>query len=415
MIQEMTPGLEEFLKTNSISGYIGFDPSADSLHLGNLATIMLLMHLQKTGHKPIALVGGATGMIGDPSGKSSERNLLDEKTIAANVAAIQRQLEKFLDFQNTDCAAEVVNNLDWFGPMPVIDFLRNIGKHLTVNYMMAKDSVQNRMETGISFTEFSYQLLQGFDFQWLYTNKNVRLQMGGSDQWGNITSGTELIRRMGGNSEAFALTTPLLTKSDGTKFGKSEGGNIWLDPAKTSPYQMYQFLINQSDEDSPKLLRRLTFLDQNTIVNIEQKHGENPAERLMQKRLAEEITRMVHGESGLTTAKLTTEVLFGKGEISALETISDDEFEQVMDGVPRAVIEVGFSENDWPGILSSGCQQLVFPSRNEARKMIQAGAVQVNKVKLVADNMPDLPLLRHRFWLIQKGKKNYFLLEKKGA
>jgi tyrosyl-tRNA synthetase len=411
MVQDQTPGLEKYISERSITGYIGFDPSAASLHIGNLATIMLLIHLQKAGHKPIALVGGATGMIGDPSGKSAERNLLDEETIRTNVVGIKKQLEKFLDFGDGPNSAEVVNNLDWFGSMKTLDFLRKIGKHLTVNYMMAKDSVQNRMESGISFTEFSYQLLQGYDYQWLYENKNCRLQMGGSDQWGNITSGTELIRRMGGQDEAFALTTPLLTKSDGSKFGKSESGNIWLDQERTSPYQFYQFFVNQSDEDSPKLLRRLTFLDQKTIEEVESQHSLDPGQRLAQKKLAAEITQMVHGVEGLKTAILTTEVLFGKGSIEELETISDIQFDQVFEGVPRAIISQSELEDDWAGILSGNCNQLIFPSKGEARKMIQAGAVQVNKIKISDQKPIEIPKLRNRYWLVQKGKKNYFLLQ----
>lgn len=411
MIQDLTPGLEKYISEKSITGYIGFDPSAPSLHIGNLATIMLLIHLQRSGHKPIALIGGATGMIGDPSGKSTERNLLDEKTIRQNVEGIKNQLEKFLEFGEKPNSAEVVNNLDWFGPMKTIDFLRNVGKHLTVNYMMAKDSVQNRMETGISFTEFSYQLLQGYDYQWLYENKNCRLQMGGSDQWGNITSGTELIRRMGGEHEAFALTTPLLTKSDGTKFGKSESGNIWLNPERTSPYLFYQFFLNQSDEDCPKLLRRLTFLPKETIEEVETQHAIDPGQRLAQKKLAIEITKMVHGEDGLKTAILTTEVLFGKGSINELETISDLQFEQVFAGVPRATLNKAELNDDWAGILSVGCNQLIFPSKGEARKMIQAGAVQVNKMKLISQLPSEIQKLRNQFWLVQKGKKNYYLLE----
>lgn len=412
MIQEITPGLEEHLKTNTITGYIGFDPSASSLHLGNLATIMLLIHLQRAGHKPIALVGGATGMIGDPSGKSAERNLLDEASIRANVEGIQKQLMQFLDFTPGPKGAEVVNNLDWFGPMKTIDFLRKIGKHLTVNYMMAKDSVQNRMETGISFTEFSYQLLQGYDYQWLFENKGCRLQMGGSDQWGNITSGTELIRRMGGKEEAYALTTPLLTKSDGSKFGKSESGNIWLDPERTSPYQFYQFLLNQTDEDSPKLLRRLTFMDQKTIENLESEHAQNPGMRLAQKKLAEEVTQMVHGVDGLKTAKLTTEVLFGKGRMEELEQISESQFDQVFAGVPKGKIQFSEDLKDWVGLLSVGCRELVFPSKSEARKMIQSNAIQINQTKINLDSSIDIAPLRGKFYLVQKGKKQYYLLEK---
>jgi tyrosyl-tRNA synthetase len=411
MLQDITPGLEECLEKECITGYVGFDPTAESLHLGNFATIVLLMHLQRAGHKPIALVGGATGMIGDPSGKSAERNLLDSDSIRKNTDAIRRQLEKFLDFSPGPTQAEVVNNLDWFGPMSAIDFLRNIGKHLSLNYMMAKDSVQKRLETGISFTEFSYQLLQGYDFRWLFENKNCRLQMGGSDQWGNITAGTELIRRMGGEHDAFALTTPLVTKSDGTKFGKSESGAIWLDASLTSPYQFYQFLLNTSDDEAPMLLRRLTFLPMEEILTIELQHNLDTSQRLAQKKLASELTAIVHGTDGLESARLTTEVLFGKGSIEELESISDAQFQQVMQGVPRGQISPGDGQPDWISALSTGCENLVFPSKTEARKMIQAGAVQVNKVKLSESGNEEWKPLRGKWLLVQKGKKNYFLLE----
>ena len=411
MLQDITPGLEEILEKEMICGYVGFDPTAESLHLGNFATIVLLMHLQKAGHKPIALVGGATGMIGDPSGKSSERNLLDTASILKNTDAIRRQLERFLDFSEGPAQAEVVNNLDWFGPMSAIDFLRNIGKHLSLNYMMAKDSVQKRLENGISFTEFSYQLLQGYDFRWLFENKNCRLQMGGSDQWGNITAGTELIRRMGGEQDAFALTTPLVTKSDGSKFGKSESGALWLDSRMTSPYQLYQFLLNTGDDEAPVLLRRLTFVPMEEILTLEVQHNLDPSLRLAQKKLASELTLMIHGESGLHSARLTTEVLFGKGAIEELETISAEQFEEVVQGVPRGSIRLEGSSPDWTAALSADCGNLVFPSKTEARKMIQAGAVQVNKVKITDAGLDDWKPLRGKWLLVQKGKKNYFLLE----
>ena len=411
MLQDMTPGLEEFLEKNQITGYIGFDPTATSLHIGNLATIILLMHLQKAGHKPIALVGGATGMIGDPSGKSAERNLLDEEAIEKNVAAIQKQLEKYLDFTPGPNQAEVVNNLEWFGGMSAIHFLRKIGKHLTVNYMMSKDSVQKRLETGLSFTEFSYQLLQGYDFQWLYENKNCRLQLGGSDQWGNITAGTELIRRMGGTVDAFAVTTPLITKSDGSKFGKSEGGNVWLDAELTSPYQFYQFFFNVSDEEALPLLKRFTFLDEKTIAKLETLHQVDASQRIMQKALAEHVTTLVHKEEGFQTARITTEVLFGKGTIDELESISDKQFKDVFEGVPRASVLASELTTDWTHVLSLASENKIFPSKTEAKKMIQAGAVQVNKEKLAGFEISEYTLLRSKFLLIQKGKKNYFLLE----
>jgi tyrosyl-tRNA synthetase len=411
MLQDMTPGLEDFITKEQITGYIGFDPTATSLHIGNLATIILLIHLQNTGHKPIALVGGATGMIGDPSGKSAERNLLDSESISQNVAGIKKQLERFLDFSQGPCQAEVVNNLDWFGEMSAIDFLRTIGKHLTVNYMLSKDSVQSRMETGLSFTEFSYQLLQGYDFQWLYKNKNCRLQLGGSDQWGNITAGTELIRRMGGAQDAFAVTTPLITKSDGSKFGKSEDGNIWLDPALTSPYQFFQFFLNVSDDEALPLLKRFTFLNKEKIEQLNTEHLVDPSARILQKALAEEVTKLVHKEEGLITAKLTTDVLFGKGTLSDLENISEAQFESVLSGVPRGIIQKEEFETDWINVLSNGSQNLIFPSKSEAKKMIQAGAVVINKVKISEPAISEYNLLRGKFLLIQKGKKNYFLLE----
>jgi tyrosyl-tRNA synthetase len=411
MLQDITPGLEESLEKECITGYVGFDPTAESLHLGNFATIVLLMHLQRAGHKPIALVGGATGMIGDPSGKSAERNLLDTEAINRNTEAIRKQLEKFLDFSEGPTKAEVVNNLDWFGAMSAIDFLRNIGKHLSLNYMMAKDSVQKRLETGISFTEFSYQLLQGYDFRWLFEHKNCRLQMGGSDQWGNITAGTELIRRMGGEQDAFALTTPLVTKSDGTKFGKSESGALWLDSSLTSPYQLYQFLLNTGDDEAPMLLRRLTFVPMEEILTLEVQHNLDPSQRLAQKKLAAELTRMIHGEEGFQSARLTTEVLFGKGAIEELETISEAQFQQVVQGIPRGEVLLNRNEPDWTTALSADCSNLVFPSKTEARKMLQAGAVQVNKVKVAESGLADWKPLREKWLLIQKGKKNYFLLE----
>jgi len=409
----MTPGLEEFVSKQQITGYIGFDPTATSLHIGNLAAIILLMHLQNAGHKPIALVGGATGMIGDPSGKSAERNLLDENAIAENVAAIQKQLERFLDFSESNSKAEVVNNLDWFGGMSAINFLRKIGKHLTVNYMMSKDSVQKRLETGLSFTEFSYQLLQGYDFQWLYENKNCRLQMGGSDQWGNITAGTELIRRMGGTVDAFAVTTPLITKADGSKFGKSEGGNVWLDADLTSAYQFYQYFLNVSDEDALPLLKRFTFLSKTEIEKLATNHAIDPSQRTMQKALAEEVTKLVHKEEGLQTASLTTEVLFGKGVLNELEMISTEQFDAVFSGVPRAFVSKSELATDWSNVLSGATGNLIYPSKTEAKKNILAGAVSINKARINQLDLIEgqLEFIKGKYLLVQKGKKNYFLLE----
>jgi tyrosyl-tRNA synthetase len=413
MLQDITPGLKERLTTDRLTGYIGFDPTADSLHIGSLATIMLLVHLQRAGHKPIALIGGATGMIGDPSGKSAERVLLSEEAIRHNAEGIRKQLERFLDFSPGPAAAEVVNNLDWFGPMSAIQFLRQIGKHLTINYMMAKDSVRKRLETGMSFTEFSYMLLQGYDFQWLYEHKGVCLQMGGSDQWGNITAGTELIRRMGGEKEAYALTTPLLTRADGSKFGKTEGGNIWLDSTRTSPYQFFQYFINTPDEEGPVLLRRLTLLGRGEIENLEARHNENPGNRLLQNRLAEEVTRLVHGETGLETARITTGVLFGNAGIDPLLRLSEDRFRSVLQGVPEIRMEPDALGLDWATLLSESSRQEIFPSKAEVRKMVQQGGVQVNKQKISADS-PKPSLLLNRFLLVQKGKKNYFLLDFSG-
>jgi tyrosyl-tRNA synthetase len=349
-------------------------------------------------------------MIGDPSGKSAERNLLDAGTISANTDAIRKQLEKFLDFSPGPQQAQVVNNLDWFGSMSAIDFLRNIGKHLTINYMLAKESVQKRMETGISFTEFSYQLIQGYDFCWLYQNKGVLLQMGGSDQWGNMTAGTELVRRMTGG-EVFAVTTPLVTKSDGSKFGKTEGGNIWLDPNLTSPYQFFQFWLNQSDADAPGLIRRFTFLQKQEIESLEKDHALQPEQRILQKKMAEEVTRLVHGQSGLETALLTTGVLFGKGELKELESISEEQFHMVIAGVPRSSMANAELNSDWTHVLSAATGNQIFPSKSEARKMIAGGGVQVNKQKISSPEIAGVKLLRGKYLLVQKGKKNYFLIE----
>ncbi|WP_027002626.1 tyrosine--tRNA ligase [Hugenholtzia roseola] len=412
MLQDLTPETEEQLQKEITIGYIGFDPTADSLHIGNLATLMLLVQLQRAGHKPIALVGGATGMIGDPSGKSAERNLLDEATLAHNQACITKQLRQFLSFEGEN-AAEVVNNYDWFKNISFLQFLREAGKHLTVNYMMAKDSVKKRLETGLSFTEFSYQLLQAYDFYWLYENKGVKLQMGGSDQWGNITSGTEFIRRIGGGS-AFALTCPLVTKADGTKFGKSEGGNIWLDAQKTSPYQFYQFWLNVADEDAPRMIRVFTLLDQKTIENLEAEHKATPHLRLLQKELAAQVTKMVHGEDALAKAIEASEILFGKATTEILEKLDENTLLEVFKDVPN--LEV--SKQDFeaaPNVLELLATQLekqIFPSKGEARKMILGGGVSLNQNKITDPNQAlDLNLLQGKYILIQKGKKNYYLLK----
>ncbi|MBL7728995.1 MAG: tyrosine--tRNA ligase, partial [Dinghuibacter sp.] len=381
MLQDIIPGTEEALLKEQITGYVGFDPTADSLHIGSLVPILLLVHLQKAGHKPIALAGGATGMVGDPSGKSEERNLLDEATLQRNLEGISRQLRKYLNFDPAlPNAAELVNNYDWFKPISFLDFIRDVGKHITVNYMMAKDSVKKRLEgaTGMSFTEFSYQLVQGYDFYYLYTHKNCRLQMGGSDQWGNIVTGTELIRRKNGG-DAFAFTCPLITKADGGKFGKTEKGNVWLDAEKTSPYQFYQFWLNASDEDTHKWIRIFTFLTRGEIETLEAEHAVNPGNRVLQKKMAEEITRYVHGEAALAEALETTAKFFGQQDAPASE-LSAEDIEQ-MQGVQRFSytadkIQAGTD------VVSFLADTGIFPSRGEARKMIQNGGVSINKEKV---------------------------------
>jgi tyrosyl-tRNA synthetase len=411
MIQDMVPGTEEQMKKEMTAGYIGFDPTAESLHIGSLVPILLLVHLQKAGHKPIALVGGATGMVGDPSGKSEERNLLDEATLQRNLQGVRKQLEKFLDFDpSKKNAAEIVNNYDWFKHIGFIEFLRDTGKHITINYMMAKDSVRKRIEgeTGISYTEFAYQLMQGYDFLWLYTHKNCKLQMGGSDQWGNITTGTELIRRKAGG-DAFAFTCPLLTKADGGKFGKTEQGNVWLDPEKTSPFQFYQFWLNASDEDAAKWVRIFTFLPLQTIEQLQASHAADPGQRLLQKRLAEEITKFVHGPEELEKALATTEKLFMQ-QHAAAESMTIDDLES-MEGVQK----VSFSAeamNAGIDIVQLLAETRIFPSKGEARKMVSGGGVSINRKKVDDPQRiigtPDL--LHGKYLLIQKGKKHYFLL-----
>ncbi len=413
MVHDMTPGTEEQLKKEMTLAYIGFDPSAISLHIGNLATIMLLKHFQLAGHKPVALVGGATGMIGDPSGKSEERKLLDEDTLKRNQEAIKRQLSQFLDFDCGENSAEIVNNYDWFKNIGFLQFLRDAGKHITVNYMMSKDSVKNRLESGISFTEFSYQLLQGYDFFHLFTTKNVKLQMGGSDQWGNITTGTEFIRRKDGG-DAFALTTPLVTKSDGTKFGKSEGGNVWLDPELTSPYKFYQFWLNVSDEDAPKLIRVFTLLTKDEIENIEKEHAAAPNMRALQKALAKEITIRVHSEEEYVTAKKATELLFGKSTTEDLISLPEKTLLSVFEGVPMAEItkEIYKNTTNVTDLLSEKTNGVIFSSKGEARRMISGGGVSINKNKIgSADEQIEYNLLKDKYLLVQKGKKNYYLIK----
>jgi len=417
MVHDLTPGTEEQLQKEMTSAYIGFDPTAKSLHIGNLATIMLLKHLQLAGHKPYALVGGATGMVGDPSGKSEERNLLDENMLRSNQEGVRTQLEKFLDFDNNKKnAAVMVNNYDWFKDIGFLSFLRDAGKHITVNYMLAKDSVKNRMETGLSFTEFSYQLLQGYDFYHLYENHGVKLQMGGSDQWGNITTGTEFIRRRA-NGEAFALTTPLVTKSDGTKFGKTEGGNIWLDPEMTSPYKFYQFWLNTSDEDATTLIRVFTLLDKNEIETLEKQHIEFPHLRILQKAMAKEITCTVHSDKEYENAVTASSILFGNSTTDELSKIDEQTLLSVFEGVPMEVISPNdLSESvNISDLLSVRTNNIIFKSKGEARRMIQGGGVSVNKIKISdPDSKPDFSLLQDKYLVIQRGKKNYFLVKVEG-
>lgn len=408
MVHDVMPGTEEQLNKGVTAGYVGFDPTAASLHIGNLATIMLLVHLQRAGHKPIALVGGATGMIGDPSGKSAEREFLSEEVLLRNQAGIRGQLEQFLDFSGGPHAAELVNNYDWFRNIGFLEFLREAGKHLTVNYMMAKDSVKKRLETGLSFTEFSYQLLQGYDFYHLYKTKGVRLQMGGSDQWGNITAGTELIRRKEGG-EAFALTTPLVTKADGSKFGKSESGNVWLDPAMTSPYKFYQFWRNVADSEIGRLLRVFTLFDQAQIQALESDPNPNNAKLA----LAEEITTRVHGAEATQKAIQASNLLFGKATLDALQNTDEQTLLEVCEGVPQIRIsrDTLSGTRDVTELLSVATASQIFPSKGEARKMIQGGGVSINKTKVEKPEQPvDFALLQEKYLLVQKGKKNYFLL-----
>jgi tyrosyl-tRNA synthetase len=413
MLHDIMPGTEEQLNREITSGYIGFDPTADSLHIGNLMQIMTLVHFQQCGHKPVALVGGATGMVGDPSGKSAERNLLSEDVLQHNVACVKKQLEKFLDFKADKNSAELVNNYDWFKEYRFLDFIRDIGKHMTINYMLAKDSVQKRLETGLSFTEFSYQLVQGYDFYWLNQNKNCKLQMGGSDQWGNIVTGTELIRRKSG-AEAFALTTPLITKSDGTKFGKSEGGNIWLDPNKTSAYKFYQYWLNVSDEDAERFIKIFTLMKQSEIEALVTEHKQAPHLRKLQMALAKSVTITVHNTVDFETAVKASNILFGQSTTEDLQSLDTETLLAVFEGVPQ----VSINQTDYNAcqsvidLLSSLSNNSIFASKGEARKMIQGGGVSINKIKVEdANAKPDYDLLQGKYLLAQKGKKNYYLIE----
>lgn len=412
MIQDIMPGTEEQLNKEMTTGYIGFDPTADSLHIGSLVPILLLVHFQKAGHKPIALVGGATGMVGDPSGKSEERNLLSEETLQKNVAGVKAQLEKFLDFNPTlPNAAEIANNYDWFKTISFIDFLRDAGKHITVNYMMAKDSVKKRIEgeTGISYTEFAYQLMQGYDFYWLYNYKNCKLQMGGSDQWGNMTTGTELIRRKCGG-EAFVFTNPLITKADGGKFGKTESGNVWLDANRTTPYQFYQFWLNASDTDAEKWIKIFTFLSRDAIEMLIHEHKMDPSARVLQKTLAQEITCFVHGKEEFEKAVETTQKLFANQNAPA-ESLSIDDLEG-MEGVVKSdyskeKISAGID------VVSFLAETEILSSKGEARKLVQAGGISINrkKVNAVDFKIESSLLLHDTYILVQKGKKNYYLVK----
>lgn len=412
MLHDLMPGVEEKLQTGMVSGYIGFDPTADSLHVGSLAQIMTLIHFQQAGHKPFVLVGGATGMVGDPSGKSAERNLLSTEVLQHNLNGIQNQLEKFLDFKIGENRAEIVNNYDWFKNVSFLDFIRDAGKHITVNYMMAKDSVKKRLEgeTGMSFTEFSYQLIQGYDFYYLWKNRNCVLQMGGSDQWGNMVTGTELIRRKD-QGEAFALTTQLIKKADGSKFGKSEGGNIWLDPAKTSPYQFYQFWLNASDNDAKSYIRIFTLQKQHDIEALETEHDAAPHLRILQKALAKDITVRVHGETEYEKAIKSSEFLFGNVGIEFLDELSDQEIEALFSGVPNFSINKNELEQGISVIDLLAEKSKVFSSKGEAKKMIIGGGVSINKIKVLPDAVfTTSNLINQKYFVVQKGKKNYFLL-----
>lgn len=407
MIHDVMPGTEEQLSKEITAGYIGFDPTADSLHIGHLVQIMTLVHFQQCGHKPVALVGGATGMVGDPSGKSAERNLLSEEVLQHNVTCVKKQLEKFLDFSAG--GAELVNNYDWFKDFKFLDFIRDIGKHITVNYMMSKDSVQKRLESGLSFTEFTYQLVQGYDFYWLNQHKNCKLQMGGSDQWGNIVTGTELIRRKA-NGDAFALTTKLITKADGTKFGKTEGGNVWLDPKKTSPYKFYQYWLNVSDEDAPNFIRIFSLKTKSEIEALEAEHKEAPQLRKLQKALAEDITTRVHGAEALKRAQETTEILFGSS-FEAFKTLTGQEIEDAFDESITFVLSKSEFESAGDPVSLLGEKTSVYASKGEARKAIQGNGVSINKEKISLDRkLSPADLLYDRYLLAQKGKKNYYLI-----
>jgi tyrosyl-tRNA synthetase len=412
MIRDIMPGTEKQLKKEITTGYIGFDPTSDSLHIGSLVPILLLLHLQRAGHKPIALLGGATGMVGDPSGKNQERNLLNEETLQKNLEGVKNQLKKFLDFDSGKAtAAELVNNYSWFKEINLLEFIRDVGKHITVNYMMSKDSVRKRLESesGISFTEFTYQLIQGYDFYWLYQNKNCKLQMGGSDQWGNITTGSELIRRKTGN-EAFAFTCPLITKTDGGKFGKTEAGNIWLDEEKTSPYYFYQFWLNAADTDAEKWIKIFTFLEKDEIDRLIRDHKSDPGHRILQKKLAEEITVFVHGKEKYKKAIETTEKFFSKDN-SPIDSLTPKDLEEIEGiikiDIAKAQLDAGID------VINFLANTQILPSKSEAKKMVQNGGISINrnKVENLQFTVNSSLLLHEAYLLIQKGKKNYYLVK----
>lgn len=411
MIHDIMPGTEEQLQKEMTSAYIGFDPTADSLHIGSLVQIMTLVHLQRTGHKPFALVGGATGMVGDPSGKSKERNLLSPDILEHNLKCVQKQLARFLDFDCGENSAEIVNNFDWFRGFGFLDFIREVGKHISINYMMAKESVKSRLEIGMSFTEFTYQLVQGYDFYHLYTEHNCKIQLGGSDQWGNIVTGTELIRRKA-KGEAFAITTPLIKKADGTKFGKTEGGNVWLDPERTSPYKFYQYWLNASDEDAKTYIKIFTLMTETEIEALISEHEQAPHTRVLQKTLGKDVTIRVHGDEAYHRAIEASEILFGKDTTKQLMNIEERDLLDIFEGVPQFDI----AESD----LESGIQIIdllaqkskVFQSNGEARRMLKSSAVSINKLKVTADKVLFLDdLIKGKYILVQKGKKNYFLFK----
>lgn len=413
LIQDIIPGTEEELMKEPVTAYVGFDPTADSLHIGSLIPIIVLVHLQKYGHKPIALVGGATGMVGDPSGKSEERNLLSKDVLDKNVKAVKQQLSKFLDFNpGRENAAEMVNNYDWFNTISFLDFIRDVGKHISVNYMMAKDSVKKRLEgeSGMSFTEFTYQLVQGYDFYWLYQHKNCKLQFGGSDQWGNIVTGTELIRRKAGG-EAYAFTCPLLTKSDGSKFGKTERGNIWLDPARTSPYTFYQFWLNTADSDAERFLKVFTFLSQEEISELKQQHNGNEHQRILQKKLAEELTCFVHSRKDYEFAVKASGILFNNDTAQILQELTEDQLLQVMEGVPS--VEIEKRQLNGLDLVSLLAETKILSSKGEAKKMVAGGGIFINKEKMITgdEKINSNKLLHGKYVLIQKGKKNYYLIK----